>query len=100
MNQTSGKTCPPCHGDCNLGRTCPARTDAFLQCSDCDCSSLLIRACGGCPRSFALTEPGDLAPEREERSVPGTGLVMAICILFGGICLGSALAMAFAGYPK
>jgi len=70
----AGVTCEDCQGQCDVGKRCP--------------------------RTAPTTEPGDLAPDREERSVPGTGLVMAICIVFGGICLGSALALAFAGWPK
>lgn len=75
-------------------------TDNFNRCCECTCTSAQIKAKGGCPRQFPTTEPGDIAPEREVRSVPGTGLVIAVAIVFGGICLGSALAMAFAGLPK
>jgi hypothetical protein len=35
------------------------------------------------PQSFATTEPGDLAPEREERSPSGSGIVLAIVAVLG-----------------
>lgn len=87
MNQTSGKTCPPCYGDCNQGRTCPARTDVFLQCSDCACSSHQIVACGGCPRRFAVTQPGAVEPEREQRPTPHG---FPVGLLFVALCLVAA----------
>ena len=63
--------CPPCNHDCAEGRQCP--------------------------RTFATTKPGDLAPEREERPVAGTGLVIALAIVFVGVISGALLAAAFQG---
>lgn len=73
----------------------------ITRCNDCACSSMAIKEYGGCPRAFAPTVPADQAdgvPEREKRSIPGTGLVIALAVAFGGICLGFTLALAFSGW--
>lgn len=70
----------------------------FHPCNDCDCSSQAIRSARGCPRTFAITKPDELAPPREERNVAGTCLVIAVAVTFGGICLCMTLALAFAGW--
>lgn len=72
-------------------------TDNFTRCCDCDCSSGQLKTWGGCPRAFPTTEPGDLAPEREQRPVAGTGLVIALAIVFGGVITGGLLPAAFTG---
>lgn len=51
----AGVTCEDCRGQCDVGKRCP--------------------------RTSPTTEPGELAPDRERRPVPGSGLVMAICIV-------------------
>lgn len=53
--------CPPCSGKCHQGRRCP----------------------GPDPQTFATTEPGDLAPQRERKPVNGAGIVLAIVAVLG-----------------
>jgi hypothetical protein len=72
-------------------------TDNFNRCCECTCSSAQLKAWGGCPRQFPTTKPGDLAPEREDRPVAGTGLVIALAIVFVGVISGALLAAAFNG---
>lgn len=62
-------------------------TDDFNRCSACACSSHQIVACGGCPRRFAVTQPGAIEPEREQRPTPHG---FPVGLLFVALCLVAA----------
>ncbi len=53
---TADRYCPPCNGQCHQGRKCP----------------------GPDPQTFATTEPGDDAPDREKRPPSGSGIVRVV----------------------
>ena len=74
--------------------------DDFNRCSDCDCSSHQIRACGGCPNRVGFAPAGrPLIPGQDATPHAGKNLrvgafVAAILLVLGAWGLSVAISLA------
>lgn len=84
--QSSAASCPPCHGNCNQGRTCPAHCSGGCEggTRDCDCAGAVI---------------GRYAQPRPRWQFLASALVLALSLVTGAYVLVSLAEMGWRALP-